>query len=150
MHSMRVWVGKGVIGLIVMSACAVLVSVSQAGQPPHLKEYVIRVDASKLTPPTWWYVPGVTPIIWSMDPDNTEALRTTDPHDLKLKPGTYRFGTFTFDFPFVVTLEGRLDFAASLDQCVTGRGTQTLTVRCSQTMPFVGEREYWNGDKSKK
>jgi hypothetical protein len=141
--SARFWIINLVLGLILTGSVPAFIAVSHAGQAPHLKEYVIRVDASKLTPPTWWYVPGVTPIIWSMDPDNTEALKTTDPYDLKLKPGAYRFGTFTFDFPFVVTLEGRLDFAASLDQCVTGRGTQTLMVRCSQTMPFVGEREYW-------
>jgi hypothetical protein len=112
--------------------------------PPaaHLKEYAITVDATALTPPTWWYVPGVTPIIWSLDPDNTEALRTTAPHELKLKPGTYRFGTFTFDFPFTVTLAGVLEFAPSLDQCVSGRGTRTLTVRCSRTQPYGGTREY--------
>jgi len=142
-------IGNLLTGLLVMGSVPMLKDLSVAAQPPHLKEYVIRVDASKLTPPTWWYVPGVTPIIWSMDPDNTEALRTTDPHDLKLKPGTYRFGTFTFDFPFVVTLEGRLDFAPSLDQCVMGRGTQTLKIRCSQTMPFVGEREYWKDGSQK-
>jgi hypothetical protein len=136
-------------GLTLTGASLVFpVSVMHAATPPHLKEYVIRVDATTLTPPTWWYVPGVTPIIWSMDPDNTEALRTTDPYDLKLKPGSYRFGTFTFDFPFVVTLEGRLDFAGSLDKCVSGRGTQTLTVLCSQTMPYVGETDYYgNGSK---
>lgn len=112
--------------------------------PPasHTKEYAITVDATALTPPTWWYVPGVTPIIWSMDPDNTEALQTTKPHELKLKPGAYRFGTFTFDFPFSITLEGVLDFAPSLDQCVSGRGTRTLTVRCSRTQPYGGTRDY--------
>jgi hypothetical protein len=121
-----------------------------ATAPPPSKEYVIRVDATTLTPPTRWYVPGVTPIIWSLDPDYTEAFRTTDAHDLKLKPGKYRFGTFTFDFPFVVTLEGLLDFESSLDQCVSGRGTRTLTVRCSQTMPYVGQSDYWNGEQTRK
>lgn len=112
--------------------------------PPSLptKEYTITVDATALHPPSWWYVPGVTPIIWSMDPDNTEALKTTEPHALKLKPGSYRFGTFTFDFPFTVTLEGVLDFAPSLDQCVSGRGTQKLVVRCSRTQPYGGQPEY--------
>lgn len=114
-----------------------------AGPPAsHTKEYAITVDATALTPPTWWYVPGVTPIIWSLDPDNTEALRTTAPHELKLKPGAYRFGTFTFDFPFSVTLDGVLEFASSLDQCVSGRGTQTLTVKCSRTQPYGGTRDY--------
>ena len=61
---------------------------------------------------------------------------------LTLKPGRYRFGTFTFDFPFVLTLEGVLDFSSSLDQCVEGRGSRTLTVRCSRTQPYGGEPEY--------
>jgi hypothetical protein len=120
------------------------VSTSVLAGPPasHTKEYVITVDATALTPPTWWYVPGVTPIIWSLDPDNTEALRTTAPHELKLKPGSYRFGTFTFDFPFSVTLDGVLEFAPSLDQCVSGRGSRTLTIKCSRTQPYGGKPDY--------
>jgi hypothetical protein len=89
-----------------------------------------------------WQVPGKTPMIMTLDPDSTDALRTTAPYELKLKPGSYRFGTFTFDFPFVVTLEGVLDFAPSLDQCVSGRGTQKLTVTCSRTQPYGGQRDY--------
>jgi hypothetical protein len=130
------------IVVLLLAYVAVGASVAFAAPPPHLQEYVIHVDATSLTPPTWWYVPGVTPIIWSLDPEYTEAFRTTDAHDLKLKPGKYRFGTFTFDFPFVITLAGQLDFDSSLDQCVSGRGTQTLTVRCSQTMPYAGQRDY--------
>jgi len=44
--------------------------------------------------------------------------------------------------PFAVTLEGVLDFAPSLDQCVSGRGTQRLTVTCSRTQPYGGQRDY--------
>jgi len=109
---------------------------------PHTKEFPITVNATALNTPTWWQVPGVTPMIMTMDPETTEALRTTESRELKLKPGPYRFGTFTFDFPFVVTLEGMLDFAPSLDQCVSGRGTQTLTVRCTQMQPYVGPPDY--------
>lgn len=115
---------------------------SAAPPAPYSKEHGITIDATALTPPTWWHVPGKTPIIWSMDPDNTEAYKTTAVRELKLKPGSYRFGTFTFDFPFVVTLEGVLDFAPSLDQCVAGRGTQVLTIRCSRTQPYGGQRDY--------
>lgn len=116
----------------------------QTAPPPgaHLKEYPITIDATALTPPTWWQVPGVTPMIMTLDPESTEAFKTTAPQVLKLKPGTYRFGTFTFDFPFVVTLEGVLDFAPSLDQCVSGRGTQRLVVTCSRTQPYGGQRDY--------
>lgn len=116
---------------------------------PQTKEYAITIDATALNPPTWWYVPGVTPIIWSLEPDSTEALRTTMPHELKLKPGNYRFGTFTFDFPFTVTLEGKLDFAPSLDQCVSGRGASELKIRCSRTQPYGGQPEYWNHQEAK-
>ncbi|MDE3018592.1 MAG: hypothetical protein KGO52_00795 [Nitrospirota bacterium] len=109
---------------------------------PYSKEHSITIDASALTPPTWWQVPGKTPMIMTLDPDSTEALRTTVPYELKLKPGAYRFGTFTFDFPFVVTLDGVLEFAPSLDQCVSGRGTRVLTITCSRTQPYGGQREY--------
>ena len=134
-------VGLG-IGLLLTAAN---VLVSDAAPPPHTKEFRITVNATALDPPTWWHVPGVTPMIMTMDPETTEAPRTTESRELKLKPGTYRFGTFTFDFPFVVTLDGVLDFARSLDQCVSGRGTQTLTVRCSQMQPYVGPPDYHDG-----
>ena len=61
---------------------------------------------------------------------------------LALKPGKYKFISFTFDFPFSVSLEGTLDFAPSLDQCVEGRGTQTLVVRCKRTYPYGGQPDY--------
>lgn len=131
-------VGLG-IGMLLAAAHVLL---SEAAPPPHTKEFPITVNATALNPPTWWQVPGVTPMIMTMDPDTTEALRTTESRELKLKPGPYHFGTFTFDFPFVVTLEGVLDFAPSLDQCVSGRGTQTLTIRCSQMQPYVGPPDY--------
>jgi hypothetical protein len=130
-------VGLVVLGLLTAGP---LLAVDTAA--PHTKEFPITVNATALNPPTWWQVPGVTPMIMTMDPDTTEAPRTTESRELKLKPGTYRFGTFTFDFPFVVTLEGMLDFAPSLDQCVSGRGTQTLTVRCTQMQPYVGPPDY--------
>ena len=112
--------------------------------PPaaYTKEYPITIDATRLNPPTRWQVPGVTPMIMTLDPESTDAYPTTTPKVLSLKPGTYRFGTFTFDFPFVVTLDGVLDYARSLDQCVSGRGTQRLTVTCSRTQPYGGQREY--------
>ena len=116
--------------------------VEAAPPPAYTKEHPITIDATRLNPPTRWYVPGVTPIIWSLDPDSTDAFRTTTMKELKLKPGSYRFGTFTFDFPFAVTLEGVLEYAKSLDQCVEGRGTQKLTVRCSRTQPYGGQPEY--------
>lgn len=132
-----------VLGIVVLLVLAPQAALAQSGPAAaYAVEHAITVDATALTPPTWWHVPGITPIIWSLDPSTTDAYKTTDVQVLRLKPGQYRFGTFTFDFPFEVTLEGLLTFASSLDQCVSGRGTQTLTVRCSQTNPYVGDREY--------
>jgi hypothetical protein len=116
--------------------------------PPaaYTREHAIVFDATALTPPTWWQVPGVTPMIMTLDPESSDAYRTTDRRELKLKPGQYKFGTFTFDFPFTVSLDGKVDFAKSLDQCVEGRGTQTLTVRCSRTYPYGGKRDNYYKD----
>lgn len=80
-------------------------------------------------------------MIMTMDPESSDAFRTTERRELKLKPGQYKFGTFTFDFPFSVSLEGAVDFSRTLDQCVEGRGTHTLTVRCSRTYPHGGKRD---------
>jgi hypothetical protein len=112
-----------------------------APPPAYTREHVIMFDATALTPPTWWQVPGITPMIMTMDPESSDAFRTTERRELKLKPGQYKFGTFTFDFPFSVSLEGAVDFSKTLDQCVEGRGTHTLTVRCSRTYPHGGKRD---------
>lgn len=130
---------------LALYAAAIVVSVSIGHAAPptiYTTEHAITIDATTLHPPSWWYVPGITPLIWSMDPENTEAYRTSSIRELKLKPGSYRFGTFTFDFPFTVNLDGRLEFPATLDQCVSGRGTQKLTITCSKTQPYGGQPEY--------
>jgi hypothetical protein len=64
-----------------------------------------------------------------------------------LKPGKYKFISFSFDFPFTVTLNGTLDFSKSLDQCVEGRGTQTLVVLCKRTYPHSGQRDAYYDQK---
>jgi hypothetical protein len=102
---------------------------------------VITIDATKLVPPSWWQVPGATPSIWASDPESLDAPKTSEPRELALKPGNYKFISFTFDFPFEVNLEGNLEFAASLDQCIEGRGTQTLVVHCKRMYPYGGERD---------
>ena len=140
----RMVLSPAIAAILMPGVLIAALSSSMAAAPPssYTKEHTITIDATALNPPTWWQVPGVTTMIMTMDPDSTEALRTTSPHELKLKPGTYHFGTFTFDFPFVVTLDGALDFPASLDQCVSGRGTQRLVVRCSRTQPYGGQPDY--------
>ena len=131
-----------VLGMLALLAVLPAGSAQAAPPPAHMKEYAIMIDATTLHPPTRWQVPGITPMIMTMDPDSTEAYATTERRELKLKPGSYKFGTFTFDFPFQITLDGKLDFAQSLDQCVAGRGTQMLMVTCSRMYPYGGKREY--------
>ena len=128
--------------LLCLLAIGVMRTAEAAPPTPHTREHSITIDATALTPPTRWQVPGVTTMIMTLDPESTEALKTTSPQELKLKPGSYRFGTFTFDFPFVVTLDGMLDFPRSLDQCISGRGSQRLVVRCSRTQPYGGQPDY--------
>ena len=122
---------------------AVVVSPVMAGQPAaYTQEHTIIIDATTINPQSWWQVPGITPSIYASDPESMDAYKTTESRALKLKPGKYKFGTFTFDFPFTVNLDGKLEFAQSLDQCVEGRGSQTLIIRCSRTYPHGGQRDY--------
>jgi hypothetical protein len=122
---------------------ATVVSPVMAGQPAaYTQEHTIIIDATAINPQSWWQVPGVTPSIYASDPESMDAYKTTESRTLKLKPGKYKFGSFTFDFPFTVNMEGKVEFAQSLDQCVEGRGTQTLTIRCSRTYPHSGQRDY--------
>ena len=123
-----------VFGLALTSLLALLSPTGGlGGDPPaaHLREHGITIDATKLVPASWWQVPGVTPSIWNSDPESLDAPKTSELRELRLKPGKYKFISFTFDFPFTVTLNGTLDFSKSLDQCVEGRGTQTLMVLCN-------------------
>lgn len=122
---------------------AAVVSPVMASQPAaHSHEHTITIDATTINPQTWWQVPGVTPSIYGSDPESMDAYKTTESRPLKLKPGKYKFVSFTFDFPFSVNIEGKLEFPRSLDQCVEGRGTQTLMIRCSRTYPYSGQRDY--------
>ena len=133
--------GLGVLGL----SLGIFQSTrSQASEPvnPLTREYTIMIDPTPLDPPTWWHVPGVTPLLWTKDPMTYEAYRTTELREIKLKPGEYRFGTFTFDFAFRVTLDGVLAFDSSLGQCVKGQGTNKLEVRCSHTQPYKQNPDY--------
>ncbi len=129
------------VGALVCEAGS-LVRAAGTTTPPHLAEHVIKIDPTALYPPAWWEIPGHTPMIMTLDPDNTDAYRTTQARDLKLKPGRYQYRAFTFDFPFTVTIEGVLDFPKSLDQCVQGRGTTTLKVLCGRTQPYGGQPDY--------
>lgn len=113
-------------------------------EPPETAEqkYAITIDATAIVSQSWWHVPGVTPSIWTSDIETSDAYRTTDARVLQLKPGRYKFVSFTFDFPFEVTPAGTVTYTPALDQCVGGRGTATLIVRCKRTYPHGGKPEY--------
>lgn len=131
--------------LVLLSTSYLLIgSLAFASEPtnPLLREYSIQVNPSALYPPTKWQVPGTTPLISIMDPVSTVAYSTEDPKTLKLKPGKYQFGTYTFSFFFNVTLTGELEYDKSLDQCVQGRGKQTLIITCSHTQPYLQDPDY--------
>ncbi|NOT23618.1 MAG: hypothetical protein HOP22_12960 [Nitrospiraceae bacterium] len=141
MRKGKCYIIRCLVGALIGSAAAV--SPVAAGQPAsYSQEHAIMIDATTINPQSWWHVPGVTPSIYASDPESMDAYKTTESRALKLKPGKYKFGSFTFDFPFTVNLEGKLEFAQSLDQCVGGRGTQTLIIRCSRTYPYGGQRDY--------
>jgi hypothetical protein len=142
--SLNIQFRQGVLCLLLLGLFPLGDQPGQAGEQvnPLLREFPITVNPSALNPPTWWHVPGITPLIWTKDPISSDAYKTTEAKDLNLKPGEYRFGTFTFDFLFKVTLSGTLEFSPTLDQCVDGRGPQVLTIRCSHTQPYPQEPDY--------
>jgi hypothetical protein len=140
MQNLKWYMGCCLVGGLLGFVTAV--QLVEAGQPAaYTQEHTITIDATTINPQTWWHVPGFTPPIQASDPESMDAYRTTESRALKLKPGKYKFISFTFDFPFTVNLEGKVEFAQSLDQCVEGRGTQTLFIRCSRTYPHSGQRD---------
>ncbi len=91
---------------------ATVISAAAAGPPAaYTQEHAITIDATTINPQSWWHVPGVTPSIYASDPESMDAYKTTESRALKLKPGKYKFGSFTFDFPFTVNLDGKLEYA---------------------------------------
>lgn len=105
-------------------------------------KFAVTIDATAIVSQSWWHVPGVTPSIWTSDPETSDAYRTTETRVLQLRPGQYKFISFTFDFPFEVTPAGTVTYAPGLDQCVGGRGTATLIVRCKRTYPHGGKPDH--------
>lgn len=128
-------------GCVALSAVIGFVAVTESRETPAMP-YPITIDATSIVSQSWWTVPGITPSIWTSDPETSDAYRTSEPRVLQLPPGRYKFISFTFDFPFEVTQEGTVEFSSSLDQCVGGRGTQTLVVRCKRTYPHGGQPDY--------
>lgn len=98
---------------------------------PLAKAHPIEIDSRGIVPPTVWGIPGVTEPIQSLSAPMTDQVVT-----LKLRPGRYSYMTTVFSFEFTVSLDGKVEYARSLDQCVGGRGTATLLVKCRRTQPF--------------
>lgn len=137
-ESLVMSVSGALLALAVLTGAAAAAEASQAAGPA----YAITIDPTALVSQSWWQVPGVTPSIWTSDPETSEAYRTSEPRQLNLQPGTYKFVSFTFDFPFSVTAEGTIDFSHALDQCVEGRETRILVVKCKRTYPYGGKPDY--------
>lgn len=104
----------------------------QAGASKHplAKEHPITVDATAIIPPKVWSIPGATEPLQSLT-----ALMTNEVKTVYLRPGRHTFTTTSFSFEFTVDLEGKLDYHPNHDQCLGGRGTATLSVKCRFTMP---------------
>jgi hypothetical protein len=125
------------LGFAVVAWAAWMGTTAIAGSPEtSATRYPITIDATSIVPQSWWQVPGITPSIWYSAPE------TSEPRVLRLQPGRYKFISFTFDFPFEITAEGTVAYPSSLNQCVEGRGTPILTVRCKRTYPHGGQPEY--------
>lgn len=130
-------VSGALLALAVLTGAAAA-EASQAAGPA----YAITIDPTALVSQSWWQVPGVTPSIWTSDPETSEAYRTSEVRQLSLQPGAYKFVSFTFDFPFSLTPEGTIEFSHALDQCVEGRGTRILIIKCKRTYPHGGQPDY--------
>ena len=134
----RVLLGCACVAWIAWTGPSAIAESGETSAPHH----PITIDATSIVSQSWWYVPGITPSIWMSDPETSDAYRTTEPRVLQLKPDHYKFISFTFDFPFEVTLKGTVAYAQYLNQCVEGRGTPTLIVRCKRTYPHGGKPDY--------
>lgn len=134
----------GAFTVFLCTAIACLVPIELRAEATRSSDpaYTITIDSTAIVSQSWWHIPGVTPSIWTSDPETSDAFRTTDVRKLSLQPGQYKFVSFTFDFPFTVTQTGTIDFSPSLDQCVEGRGKQTLIIKCKRTYPHGGRPDY--------
>jgi hypothetical protein len=101
---------------------------------PLAQEHPIEFDAKALIPPTYWTVPGVTEPLQSV----RDRLTTDKITTLKLRPGRYMYMTTTFAFEFTVNLDGAVSYSKLVDQCVGGRGTAKVVVKCRQMGQAAG------------
>ena len=118
--------------LQLMLTALVLFSVPATAEQKHplAQTHPITIDATALTPPKVWSVPGVTEPLQSLTANLSNEVKT-----LELRPGRYMFTTTSIALTFTVSLDGKLDFDKMHDQCVSGRDTNKLTINCRYIMP---------------
>lgn len=125
-------------GAVVISVGLVLGAPVRADQPPPkhpmAQEHPIEFDATGIIPPMPWNIPGVTEPLQSVHGRLTTDKVTT----LKLRPGRYMFMTTIFSFEFTVNLDGIVDYSKLVQQCVDGRGTAKVIVKCRRIGNLAG------------
>ena len=88
--SHKAFAGRQVFFWIVAVTCVLVLGPSErllaAGPPPaYGKEHTITIDPTPLVPQSWWQVPGVTPPLWVLDPETSDAYRTTETREFVLR-----------------------------------------------------------------
>ena len=130
---MRPYAGLACGAVVMAAGLAFAAPASEQAPPKHplAQEHPIVVDATGIHPSMPWSVPGVTEPVQSV-----RGRKMTDKVvPLSLRPGRYTFMTTIFSFEFTVSLDGKLDYMKTIDQCVGGRGTATLLVKCRKMQP---------------
>lgn len=126
---------RNVLSAAALAAAVVFASPATAEQAPPkhplAQEHPIVFDSTAITPPMPWSIPGLTEPIQSV----RDRMMTDKVTTLKLRAGRYTFMTTIFSFEFTVSLDGKLDYMKTIDQCVGGRGTATLLVKCRKMQP---------------
>jgi hypothetical protein len=127
MRRVRAWV----VAMCILGACGASAALAQSApqKNPMAIEHDITVDATAITPSKAWSIPGVTEPLQSLHAPLTGKVKT-----VKIRPGRYMFMTTNFSFRFMVDLDGKLDYDKAHDECVDGRGSTNLLVKCR----FIG------------
>ena len=92
---------------------------------PLAQLHELTVDATAITPSKAWSIPGVTEPLQSLKAPLTGKVLT-----VQARPGRYMFMTTNFSFRFMIDLDGKLEYDKAHDNCVEGRGTNKLLVKC--------------------
>ena len=88
--SHRSFTGRQTVIWLIALSCAVLPGHAErllaAGPPPaYTKEHTITIDPTPLVPQSWWQVPGITPPLWVLDPETSDAYRTNETREWRVE-----------------------------------------------------------------